>query len=944
MKKNPLFTLQMLGQSVWLDFIRRDLLLSGEFQRLIEEDGVSGVTSNPTIFEHAIAGSHDYDTAIHGLVLSGKSAFGIYEALTIEDVRLAADLLFPLYLTSEGKEGYVSLEISPHLAHDTDSTIAEVRRVWQEVDRPNLLIKVPATKEGIPAIRELTREGVNINVTLLFSLERYREIAEAYLEGLEARLEHALPIDTIHSVASFFISRIDVKVDSMLEQLMNTDGERGRLAGELHGEVAVASGKLAYQAYKEIVASKRFQELARRGANPQRLLWASTSTKNPAYSDVKYVEALIGPDTITTLPLHTLNAYRDHGQPEPRVEADVDRARKVIESLADLGIDIEEVTRTLEEEGVEKFVASYESLLNTIDKKRQTALDESVAPQRIYLGISQPVVEKRLRFLKAQRFVDRLWRKDPSLWKQDPQAAAVIRKGLGWLNVVEAMTATYPDLLLFAREIRSAGFKHVVHLGMGGSSLAPFLFERTFPVGENGVPLTVLDTTDPATIHRVENSIPLEHTLFIVATKSGTTAETLALRDYFYARVKEKVGGRVGDHFVGITDPGSPLVDQARKMKFRRVFKNFPDIGGRYSALSYFGLVPAALMDIDIGRLLERAARMVHANTPYCPVEQNPGVMLGAALGELALHGRDKVTFITSPRLAALGMWLEQLLAESTGKEGKGLLPVAMEDPLGDPSVYGNDRIFVSIQLKGEADATVEARLNALQKTGHPVISITMDDLLDIGQEFFRWEIATATAGAVMGINAFDQPNVQESKDNTNRLLKQVEEKGTLPEEAPVVTEAGLQFYAQEGAPGGQQLLESFFGQAEPGDYFALQAYITETDAVTRALQRIRLAVRDRLHLATTLGYGPRFLHSTGQYHKGGPNTGLFLQLTADDPEDLSIPGRPYTFSTFKRAQALGDLEALRQHGRRVIRVHLGPDMSEALARLQALIETSLPT
>ena len=941
MMENPVRKLQAFGQSVWLDFIRRDLLLSGEFQNLMAEDGISGVTSNPTIFEHAIAGSHDYDTAIRSLVLSGKNTFGIYEALTIEDVRLAADLLFPLYLTSEGKEGYVSIEISPHLAYDTESTIAEARRVWQEVNRPNIMIKVPATKEGLPAIRELIREGINVNVTLLFSLERYKKVAEAYMEGLEARLEHALPIDVVRSVASFFVSRIDVKVDPLLENLMKEEGERAQLAAQLHGQIAISSAKLAYQIYKEIVDSERFRELARRGANPQRLLWASTSTKNPAYSDVKYIEALIGPDTITTIPMHTLNAYRDHGQPEPRLEKDVDKARWALDTLADLGIDLGELTRQLEEEGVKKFILSYEHLLEAIEKKRAEALGEKTTAQNIYLGTFQPAVEKRLHLLRAQRFVHRLWRKDASLWKQDPDAQAVIRNALGWLNVVETMAAIYPDLLLFAREIREAGFQHVVHIGMGGSSLAPLMFQHTFPVSENGLPLTVLDTTDPVTIKNGEEHIPLEKTLFIIATKSGTTAETIALRDYFYDRVKSIKGDKAGDQFIAITDPGSPLVDQARKMKFRQVFKNFSDIGGRYSALSYFGMVPAALMGIDIGQLLERAARMVHANMPYSDIKENPGIMLGAALGELALHGRDKVTFITTPKLATFGMWLEQLLAESTGKEGKGLLPIALE-PIGTPDVYGSDRVFVYIHLKGEEEPGIGEMLDALKKAGHPVITIVLEDLLDIGQEFFRWEIATATAGAILGINAFDQPNVQESKDNTNRLLEQVAETGKLPESTPRLVDGQLEFYTEKEGRTAPELVGAFLTDARPGDYFAIQAYLTETDAHTDILQAIRRMVRDRLHLATTLGYGPRFLHSTGQYHKGGPNTGLFLQLTCDDPEDVPIPGRTYTFGTFKLAQALGDLEALHKHGRRVIRVHLRQNPLTALEQLQAVVEAAL--
>ncbi len=941
MDQNPVRRLQDFGQSVWLDMIRRDMLLSGEFQRLVEEDGISGVTSNPTIFEQAITGSEDYNASIRTLALSGISAFGIYEALTIEDVRLAADLLFPVYLATEGLDGYVSLEVSPHLAYDTYSTITEARRIWEAVDRPNLMIKVPATKEGIPAIRELTRTGINVNVTLLFSLDRYKEVLDAYMAGLEARLEKSLPISSVRSVASFFVSRIDTKVDALLETIVQEGGERGKRAKALLGEAAVASAKLAYQIYKEVMASSRWAHLALRGANPQRLLWASTSTKNPAYSDVKYVEALIGPNTVTTVPLKTLNAYRDHGHPAPRLEENVEHAQEVLQELGALGVDMTKMTQELEDEGVEKFIQSYDHLLASIEKKRAEATRAPLTVQTLNLGTAQTAHQNRLEQLRRQQFLRRLWQKDPRLWKDDPETQNIIRNALGWLDVVAHMGQVYPDLLLFAREIREAGFRHVVHIGMGGSSLAPLLFQTAFTPGKNGLPLTVLDTTDPTTIRRVEESIPLEHTLFIIATKSGTTAETIALRDYFYARLQEIKGRKAGENFVAITDPGSPLIDQARRQKFRRVFKNFRDIGGRYSALSYFGLVPAALMGIDIGALLERAGRMVYANSSQKTEDEAPGVLLGTALGEFALQGRDKVTFITSPTLTFLGLWLEQLLAESTGKEGKGILPVAQE-PLGSPDVYGPDRVFVYIYLKNEEDAQVQERLNALKREGHPVITIALENTLDIGQEFFRWEIATATAGAILAINPFDQPNVQESKDNTNRILQHIAETGRLPEDSPIAETNGIRFFAEGETEDPTTLLRTFFEQAHPGHYFAMQAYMMETPSITERLQSIRVRVRDGLRIATTLGYGPRFLHSTGQYHKGGPNTGLFLQITVEEPEDLPIPDRNYTFGMFKQAQALGDLEALRQHGRRVIRVHLPTPWETALAHLQTLVEEAL--
>jgi transaldolase/glucose-6-phosphate isomerase len=941
MSNNPVNKVATFGQSIWLDFIRRSLLSSGELQQMIEEDGLRGVTVNPSILEKAISGSHDYDEAIRALVLEGKQEADIYERLAVEDVQRAADLFRPLYDQTDGKHGFVSLEVSPYLAHDTQGTLAEARRFWAELNRPNVMIKVPATLEGLPAIRQLIAEGINVNVTLLFGLSRYREVAESYMEGLEDRGAQGKALDRVASVASFFLSRIDVLVDPMLERLIDADVPQKQFAIGLHGQVAIASARIAYQIYKEIFNAERFQKLADNGARTQRLLWASTSTKNPAYSDVKYVDSLIGPETVNTVPLETLNAYRDHGEPAPRLEEEVDEARQVLDRLPELDIDIDAVTQQLEDEGVEKFTASYDQLMTTLKEKRIATLKEPVDRQLLQLADYEAMVQERIAKLEAQDFSTRLWRKDASLWKDDPQDQQIIRNALGWLYVAEKMEENLRGLTEFVTEVKAAGFRHVVHMGMGGSSLAPLAFQRTFEAGKNGLGLTVLDTTDPATILSIEHQVPLVNTLFIVASKSGTTAEPLAFADYFYQRVKEVKGDRAGENFVAITDAGTPLVELAQEKGYRRTFLNFADIGGRYSALSYFGLVPAALMGVNIPELLVRALRMEHASASCVGIQTNPGVVLGAVMGELALQGRDKVTFLVPEAIATLGMWLEQLLAESTGKDSTGLLPVAGE-PLADPSKYGDDRLFVYLRPNSDVDGALDRGILALQKAEQPVVTIRMDDRLDLGQEFFRWEIATATAGAILGINAFNQPNVQESKDNTNRLLSVVQEKGQLPEKEPDLVEEPLSLYAEDAASTASETLAQFLAGARPGDYVALMAYLTETSETQQRLEAIRRRLRDGLCLATTLGYGPRFLHSTGQFHKGGPNTGLFLQLTAQDAQGTPVPGKDYSFGVLKRAQALGDLQALRKHHRRVMRIHLGTDLKKGLEALEATVETAL--
>jgi len=560
------------------------------------------------------------------------------------------------------------------------------------------------------------------------------------------------------------------------------------------------------------------------------------------------------------------------------------------------------------------------------------------------LGFSAPsaddaAVNERLDTLTRERFVERLWAGDATLWTRDPAGQAAVRDGLGWLSAPQVMTAALDDLQRFAAA-RQAGYRQVLHMGMGGSSLAPLVFARTFPQA-GGLGLSVLDTTDPATILAEDRWAAGAPTLFIVASKSGTTAEPLAFGEYFYAKRRDAAGDRAGEDFIAITDAGTPLAKQAEERHYRRVFTNAADVGGRYSALTYFGLVPATLAGVDVARLLDRAVGMAEACGPSSPPARNPGVQLGAIMGELARRGRDKVTFVVSEPVATLGTWLEQLLAESTGKQGTGLLPVA-DEPLGDAGAYGPDRLFVYIHRRGDTGGPLEDRLRALRSAGHPVVTVEMSDTLDIAQEFFRWEVATATAGAILGINAFDQPNVQESKDNTNRLLDVVRRERRLPEPEPSQTDGALALYADMAEANVAATLARFFGARRPGGYIALLAYLTETPETHRRLTAIRARLRDTTRLASTLGYGPRYLHSTGQYHKGGPSNGLFLLITADEAADAPVPGQPYTFGVFKRAQALGDLEALRRHGQRAMRVHLRGPVDAALDRLENLTAAAL--
>jgi transaldolase/glucose-6-phosphate isomerase len=936
---NPLVDIRQFDQSIWLDFIRRKILTNGELQRRITDEALRGVTSNPAIFEKAIGGSDDYDAAIRSLALQKKSVDEIYTTLAVADVQHACDLFRPLYDQADNaSDGYVSLEVSPELVNDTEGTIEEGIRFWQVVNRPNVMIKVPATLEGLPAIRRLIAEGINVNVTLIFSLDRYRLVAEAFIAGLEDRVKAGLPIDNIDSVASFFLSRIDVLIDPQLEKIAAEGGEKGQLAESLVGEVALASAKQAYQIYKELFAGARWQSLASKGAHTQRLLWASTGNKNPKYDDLKYVENLIGPKTVNTVPVETLDIFRERGKSANRLEEGLDKAAEVLRRLPELGLNLEELTSFLEEDGAKKFKEPFAKLMAALEAKRQQAFSETVVPATLQLGQYQAAVDAKVQELNGKDFTEGFWKKDASLWVQDAEGQQSIRSFMGWLRVAETMVNAVPEIEQFVNDVKKAGFKHVVVMGMGGSTMAPIVFKAAFEQGENSLPLSVLDTTNPGSVREIEESVPLAETLFIVASKSGTTAEPLAFGDYFYDRVKQLKGDKAGENFVAITDPGSKFVTSATEQGYRKIFLNFAEVGGRFSALTYFGLVPAALYGVNIGELLERAIGMMRACGAYGAVTENPGLALGVALGVLAQEGRDKLTLIVPEKIADFGLWLEQLLAESTGKEGKGILPVAGE-PLGDVSLYGDDRVFVYVGYAGEADEANATKLAALEAAGHPVVRIFLNEPLDLGAEFYRWEVATAVGSAVLGINPFDQPNVQAAKTATDRLMKVVQEEGQLPEgEAAKVSENGVSYYASVEGADAASVLKAFFAQARPGDFLNIQAYLTESPALNESLQALRDKVQSQYHIATTSGYGPRFLHSTGQYHKGGPDKGLFVQFTQDHAQDIQLPGRSYSFGTFQNAQAAGDLQALKDYNRRTLRVHLGADAESALQGVLAAL------
>jgi transaldolase/glucose-6-phosphate isomerase len=917
---NALLELQHLGQSPWHDNIHRALLTSGSLEAMVRDGDITGLTSNPTIFEQAIAQHADYDETLAKLVAAGRKADAIVDTLIVEDIQAAADVFAPVWQRTKRADGYVSIEVNPALAHDTAGTVREARRLWRAVNRPNLMIKIPATPEGIPAIEETIAGGMNVNVTLIFSLQRYDEVMEAYLRGLTRRLEAGMRVDRIASVASFFVSRVDTIVDKLLdERIGGTSGDQRAALERQRGKAAIAQAKLAYQAFRDKFGGDKFTMLAREGARPQRPLWASTSTKNPAYPDVYYVEALIGPDTVNTMPPATLAAYKDHGHPENRLELGMDRARAVLAQLAHAGISMDAVTAQLEREGVAAFAASYQKLVDVVATRREAL--RIAARSDVRLGAAERSVKLALAALAKDDVAGRLWKKDPTLWKPNvPSAQAEIGRRLGWLDA----PAATDELTAFAREIRAAGITHALVLGAGAPALVPEMLRRTLGVAKDAIDVAVLDALDPAAVSAaLERSTPAR-TLYVASAPAGSVADVEPLVRVALAHARQAIGGDASAHFVAITTPGSPLERMATEHAFRRTFTD-TESGGQFTGLSLATLLPAALMGCDLGKLLDRARRMTVASSAAVPPAHNQGLVLGAILGALARAGRDKLTLVVPDKLASVGDWIEQLVGESTGKEGSGLVPVVGE-PLGPPSLYGKDRFVVHLRLGGKQDRAVAA----LARAGHPVVTIKLTDGYDLAGEIVRWQIAVAVAAHLLDVDPFAQPNAQEAKDETQRLVAEHPQRDALPA-PPLAVSPGTQEFATK--------LGAHLAAARGRRWVAVVAYVASTPRREKFLREIRAAVRKRFGVATTAGFGARALNATRQLHAGGPPNAIVLQLTAEPAADLPIPGLAYSLGTLEAAQALADQQVLTNHRRPVLRVNLGRNVEAGLTALLAALQ-----
>ena len=901
-RNSPLQKAQSLGQSIWCDDISRNLIKSGRLEDLISR-GVTGLTTNPTIFEKALNATHDYDLDIARLVASGKSNKDIFEELSIFDVQKVADALMEIYTDSNYTDGYVSYELSPNLADDTAASVEEALRLFSLINRPNLMIKVPATSSGIEALRKLISLGINTNVTLIFNVDTYEAVVRSYLSGLEDLVANGGDPSKVFSVASFFLARVDAAIDGVLK------AKKGA-AGNLN-KSAISNAKIAYQKFTQHFSSPEFNALKLKGAMVQKPLWASTATKDPGLKDTFYFEELIAESTVMTMPEGLLKAVLDHAQVEKVISPDSIDPLKQISEIKKHGVDIEAVTSDLLAAGLESFAKSYTELITTIDRKRHSLNIKGYQSLFSHSQILNPAYKQ----IEQENIISRIWSHDHKLWHESPRE---IIDRLGWLEITKVMTPRINEICSFAHEINQSDFDYVVLLAMGGSAFAPELFSQIFKATRNHRKFYMLDSTHPDWVKSVSESIVLEKTLFIVSSKSGSTIEVDSFYLYFRDLIEQHVGSEnAGKHFVAITDTSTPLAQLAKAQNFRKVFLNPENIGGRFSCLSFFGLVPSALQGIDVKSIITNVETMI-VKSKLEDLELNEPARLAATIAAFSAQGIDKLVIITSPSLSTMGVWTEQLIAESLGKEGGDVIPIAGE-PLLDPDSYGNDRLFVYIKLATDDNKSKDLQVEKLMDSGNPVICIELEGPAQIGAELYKWEFATAVIGALKHVHVFNQPDVQAAKD---------------------FAQNGLNFYMKEGqlikAPEVLSVVD-LFSLAKPGDYVSFLIYLSQTSSIDTAINRIREVIAKKFKLATSAGYGPRYLHSTGQLHKAGPNKGLFIQLVEPDSNssnEVEISGAGYSFRVLNNAQANGDLIALVEQSRRVSRVFIAGTPEQTIEAL----------
>ncbi len=950
MSDNPLWNMRSRGQGVWLRGFRRRLADSGMLDEMIRESAVSGLDCDLISLAGAVSRGPEYGESLLRIVAEDGDLEPA-ESLLAEEARTGAHLLRTVYRESDGRDGLVSVDAGSVWANDAESMSRAARRIGRTAEAPNVLPKLPPTDSGFAVFEALTAESFGVHIGPLFSLAAVDRAVDAFLRGARARAGNFPAGVSPLAVISFGVAPLDVVVDELLREKIHGAGGRDTSAAEsLLGGTATALAMLAYRRLRERLAAEV-------GASSQRelgmllLAFADVATADARQPRCRYVEALTGPDTAVVV---SPGLLRDIGRGAVKDTSaqTVGEAEELLGELEDLEIDAGAIGAALEARTVRRRAAAYGELSRVVELATEALTADAdraraVASTGTPWWSSRPEIDDAVVVdvvdTKLDEAVSRMWSKDASLWSDDPQTGEAIRNRLGWLDAAaeEAFAGSEP-LRRFAARLEKSDIERVLLLGMGGSSLAAEVCSRVFGTER----VRVLDSTVPGHIHAVSESVDPARTALLVASKSGTTTEVRALLDYFYALAAPLLESP-GERFSAITDPGTPLEQTAHERDFQRLWLAPPDVGGRFSALTVFGTLPMAIMGIETSAVLASARRMATQCAAEVPAAANPAARLASAMHQALAAGRDKLTLLSSPSLAAFGVWAEQLVAESTGKQGKGVVPVVSE-PVGSVDEYGDDRLFVWTQLQEEEDAEARGHVDALEAAGHPVVRIVLQDRHDIGGEFFRWEAAVALLGALMEINPFDQPDVQASKDRTAAILAGDEGAAGIVDMPPAAAGNGWAIFAdlERDAELATRLsgadmtawLKAHLGRAAAPEYVGIQAFVPPQRTAHRALQRLRVLLRQRRGVATTLGWGPRFLHSTGQLHKGGPDTALFLQITADDAEDIDVPGAGYTFGRLARAQSLGDFAALQERGRRVVRVHL----SDAARGCQALFDAAV--
>lgn len=941
MSDNPLQQMRGRGQAVWLRGFRRRLVDSGGLSELVASAAVSGLETDPEVLAAAMSRGQEYiDVLLH---LAGEGD-GHADRLLVQEARIAAAVLLPAFEKSGGRDGFVAVPLDPALGTDAASLADAAHRMMAAAGTPNIVPILPPTSSGFAVFEALIADDHAVYIGPTFSIASVVRACEAYARGAQRGGAAAPPT----ALVSFGVSPLDVALDELLRDRVRAAGGEMSTVESLLGGSATAITRVAWRRQRDCLATR----IADPAARLLHMVWTGLSSTDPRQRKVRYVESLVGADTVVVLDSSLLRRvmHGDHARVDATLGQRVDEAEEIVAELAALGIDTEVVGEALEAQAQRQAQAAYGELerrveqathIVTADAERAAELTATGTPW----SASRPEIGDRLAAscdeIESRRAITRMWDKDVSLWSDDEETANLVRNRLGWLDAAAASSLDWEPLGRFAAEIGSTEVENILLLGMGGSSLVTEVCRRIF--GSNAI--QVLDSTLPTQIKAVADTIDPARTLILVASKSGTTVEVRALLDCFYGLATPMLD-KPGEQFVAITDPGTPLEQIAHERGFARLWLAPSDVGGRFSALTVFGTLPMAVMGIDVPSVLASARRMAVNCGPEVDATVNPAARLGAALHKSHDAGRDKVTFVTPDSLSAFGLWAEQLIAESTGKQGCGLIPV-IDEPATSIDRYADDRLFVSMSLASEQDRSHRERVDAIDAAGHPIVHIELEDIHDLGGEFFRWEAGVALAGALMGINPFDQPDVQASKERTMALLGAHQDGTPMADCPPLATDTGWAVFAdierdQELASRvrGTDLeswLAAHLGRAGVPDYVGIQAFVAATPEMRRALQGLRKLIFERRGVATTLGWGPAFLHSTGQLHKGGPECGLFLQITADDPTDIDIPGAGYSFRNLARAQSLGDLAALQERGRRVLRVHL----RDAVAGPGALLEAA---